>query len=65
MKMIPASTNEYQVYESQTKLCIDLKQGHCSCSEWIMTRIPYQYVMTCVHYKRIELGDICSSYYII
>jgi len=32
--MIPASANEYQVYEEgQTKLCIDLKQGHCSCSE--------------------------------
>jgi len=31
--MIPASANEYQVYEGQTKLCIDLKQGHCSCSE--------------------------------
>jgi hypothetical protein len=64
--MIPASANEYQVYEEgQTKLCIDLKQGHCSCSESIMTGIPCQYVMTCVHYKRVELEDVCSSYYII
>jgi hypothetical protein len=60
--MISASANEYQVYEGQTKLCIDLKQGHCSYSKWIMTGIPYQYVMTCMHYKRVELEDVCSCY---
>ena len=36
VRMIATIYNEYQVYEGQTRHCINLEKNYCSCREWTM-----------------------------
>jgi hypothetical protein len=65
MRMIPSSSGEYQVYEGQAKLCIDLEKKQCFYGEWIMSGISYKHVVYYVHNKRIKLEDVFHMYYTI
>jgi len=50
MRMISRSSNEYQVFEGQTRFCIVLKEKK---------------MVLCMHHKRIEMEDLCHVYYIV
>jgi len=65
MRMIPSSSGEYQVYEGQAKLCIDLEKKQCFYGEWIMSGISYKHGVYYVHNKRIKLEDVFHMYYTI
>jgi hypothetical protein len=54
-RMILSSFDEYEIYEGQTKLCIDLEKRQCPCGGGIMTRIPCKHMVHYVHHKRVEL----------
>jgi len=65
MRMIRANTNKNQVYKGQIRLCIDLEKRHYSSGEMIIIEIQSIHAVPCVHHKRVELDDVCCTYYTI
>jgi hypothetical protein len=58
MRMIPSSSDKYQVYWGQTRLYVYLKKGQYLYGELMLTRISCKHVVPYVHHKRIEFGDV-------